>query len=97
MEKITINFKNLVEELENKELKLCFTKNKGDIYIEDAQMNLYAIETYYVKSYLDNLIKKETVVEFNRLDKSKSQNIADWEKEIWEISQVKEFIENHLL
>lgn len=93
MGKITINFKNLVEELENKDLKLCFVKNK-DMFIEDAQLNLYLKETYYAKSYLDKLIKNEEVVEFNQVN---SKYIEEWEKEIWAVSEVKAFIERHSL
>ena len=49
---------------------------------------------YRVGSYLDKLIKDGVVVEFNLVD---SKNIEDWEKEIWSVKEVKEFIERQCL
>lgn len=90
---VVLNFKNVVPELESKNLKLCFLKNSNGIFIEDAQGNLYVIETYRHGSYLDRLIKDGIVVEFNRLDNS----IEDWKKEIWGVPEVEAFIERHSL
>ncbi|MEX3625372.1 hypothetical protein [Viridibacillus arvi] len=96
MEKVIINFKYVVAELKSKELKLCFVKDKG-IFVENAQGNLYIIEVSKHSSHLDRLIKEGVVVEFNRLDNSLTQNIADCEKEIWGVLEVEAFIERHSL
>lgn len=90
--KIILNFKNIISELENKELKIVFLKNRG-IFIEDKQNNMYQID-YHYSSYLDNLIEKGAIVEFNLVDDS---YIMDWEKEIWEIPEVKAFIKRRHL
>lgn len=91
--KIVINFKNIVSELETKKLKLCFLINRG-LFIIDEYNNLYQMELYRVGSYLDNLIKKGITVEFSYVD---SKNINDREKEIWDISEVENFITNIVL
>jgi hypothetical protein len=91
--KIIINFKNIISELERRKLKLCFIKDKG-MFIEDNQNNLYQMELYRYGSYLDKLIKDGTVVKFNLVD---SSYIGDWEKEIWDISRLKNFMERQLL
>ena len=94
--KIAIDFKNIISELETNNLKLCFVGNRG-LFVEDSQNNLYQMETYYIGSYLDNLIKNGIVVEFNRVDDILSRNIKNWEKEIWNISEVKNFIKRQSL
>lgn len=94
--KIVLNFKNIISELENKELKLCFLKFRG-IFIEDNQRNLYQMETYWIGSYLDKLIKDGVIVDFNLVDATRSKNIEDWEKEIWGVLEVKDFIKRQCL
>jgi hypothetical protein len=94
--KIVLDFKNIISELENKNLKICFLKNRG-IFIEDIQKNLYNIETYLNGQYLDRLIKDGVTVKFNLIDISLSKNIMDWEKEIWGVSEVKAFIKRQSL
>lgn len=84
---ITINFGNIVQELENKGLKLCFIANH--IYVQDNHNNLYAMETYYVGSYLDELIRNSTVVNMHLLD----TDVEEWRKEIWNTPEVAEFIQ----
>lgn len=88
--KIVVNFNNIISELEIKGLKICFLKNRG-IFIIDSQNNMYQKEIN-TPSYLDELIKKGITVEFNYIDASISKNIGEWEKEIWEVSEVKNFI-----
>ena len=90
LNKITINFGDIISELESKQFKLCFIKDRG-LFIEDRN-NIYQMETYRTGSYLDRLIKDRIVVEFNKLDISISQNINDWEKEIWDVTEIKSFI-----
>lgn len=91
---IKINFGNIVSELKEKELKLCFLKGRG-MFIEDKNKILYKMENYRHGSYLDNLIKNGITVEFEKVDNSLSENIEDWEKEIWDIAGVKSFIKRH--
>lgn len=87
---LTIDFKNIVSELESKELKLCYFRNGH--FVEDTQGNLYAIEILYHGSYLDKLIKDGNVIEFNRIDDSVVQTVKDYEKKVWGISEVEDFI-----
>ena len=94
--KIVLDFKNIVSELKNKELKLCFLRNRG-LFIEDVNGNLYMMETYRIGSYLDKLVKDGIVVEFNPVGVIRSKNIGEWEKEVWEISEVEAFIKRHCL
>jgi hypothetical protein len=91
--KIIINFKNVVSELESKDLKLCFLRNRG-LFIEDSNNNLYQMELNRSGSYLDKLIKEGTVVEFNLVDAS---YISEWEKELWDVSEVKNFMDRQFI
>ena len=43
---ITVNFNNIISELETKGLKLCFRKNKVGTFIIDSQNNMYQMELY---------------------------------------------------
>lgn len=88
---ITVNFKNILSELELKKIKLCFLKD-GGLFIEDSQNNLYQMETYRQGSYLDKLIKDGIVVNFNKVENYLSENVGDWRKEIWGISEVEDFM-----
>ncbi|EEM25061.1 hypothetical protein CQ064_07925 [Bacillus sp. MYb78] len=92
---IKVNFKNVLSELKEKELKLCFLKGRG-MFIEDKNKILYQMEIYRHGSYLDNLIKNGITVEFEKVGNSLSENIEDWEKEIWGIADVESFIKRHL-
>lgn len=93
---IKVDFKNIISELKEKELKLCFLKGRG-MFIEDINKILYQMEIYRHGSYLDNLIKNGITVEFEKVDSSLSKNIEDWEKEIWGISEVVSFINRILI
>lgn len=98
MDKIVIDFKNILSELEGNNLRICFIRNKSSLFIEDNQNNLYQMESNRQGSYLDKLIKDSVAVEFNFVDTLISQNIGEWEKEIWNVSEVKSFmIRQHLL
>ena len=92
-DKIIIDFKNVVSELESKDLKLCFLRN-GGLFIEDSHKNLYQMELNRSGSYLDKLIKEGTVVEFNLVDAS---YVSEWEKEIWDTKEVKSFIKRQFI
>lgn len=93
---ITINFKNMLTELESKNLNLCFLKNRG-LFIEDNQRNLYQMEVYRRGSYLNKLIKDGIVVKFHQVDDFKSKNVGEWEKEVWGVSEVKDFMKRQSL
>ncbi len=85
---ITVNFKNIIQELEEKQLKLCLIKNKS-WFVVDNQNNYYHIEIYWHGSYLDKLIKEGITVNFNLVD---ATFINEWEKEVWDIAEVQDFI-----
>jgi len=89
--KIKIDFGDILSELEEKNLKLYFLSNRG-LFLADSQNNLYQMELYRQGSYLDKLIKNEITVEFELVETSISKNIGDWEKEIWDVSDVKDFV-----
>ena len=91
--KIVLNFKNIISELEGKELKLVFIKDKG-MFIEDKKNNMYMIELLNYGGYLDRFIKEGAIVKFDLVD---AKNIMDWEKEIWGVPEVKAFIKRHSL
>lgn len=91
MKNITINFGNIVSELEKENLNIVFLRNRG-IFLEDNKKNLYVIENMKHGSYLDNLIKNSEKVNFSLVPKDISKNIEEWEKEIWHVLKVKEFI-----
>jgi len=94
---ITVNFNNIISELETKGLKLCFRKNKVGTFIIDSQNNMYQMELYRQGSYLDKLIKEGVTVEFDYVEASLSKNIGEWEKEIWDVSEVKNFMKRQKL
>lgn len=91
MKNITINFGNIVSELEEGNLNIVFLKNRG-IFLEDNKNNLYNMELEKQGSYLDNLIKNSEKVSFLLVPKTISKNIGEWEREIWSVLEVKEFI-----
>ncbi|WP_024344834.1 hypothetical protein [Lacrimispora indolis] len=93
---ITVNFKDIVAVLEKNNLKICFLKRRG-IFIEDEQKNLYQMENRHTGSYLDKLIKNAVEVTFYLVNPSISQCIEDWEREVWDVTQVKSFIKRHSL
>lgn len=95
-ELIKINFRDILSELESKNLMLCFVSSdihNWGLSVVDKQNNLYRIESSYDHSKLDNLIKDGSCVEFEQVDVSTSKNIEEWEKEIWDVLKVKRFIE----
>lgn len=91
-----INFKHILSELDSKKSKLCFLKDRG-LFIEDDQKNLYQMEVNRQGSYLDRLIRDGIVVKFHQVDTFTTKNIGDWEKEIWGVSEVEQFIKRQSL
>lgn len=88
MNTIVLNFGKILEEMEIKNIELCLIKNRG-WFVKDSTNNLYGIELEKSGSYLDKLIRDKEVVKFNIVDGS---NIEDWEKEFWDVSKTKDFI-----
>lgn len=93
---IAVDFKDILSELKLKKFNLCFLKKRG-LFIEDNQQNLYQMETYKLGSYLDKLIKEGIVVKFHQVEKSLSNNVKDWEKETWGVSEVEAFMKRQSL
>ena len=96
--KIVLNFENILKELEEKELKICFIKG-ASICVQDSQGNLYDIEPYFQHSYLDKLIEDDVRVTFNLIESKETiHNIEKYgKKEIWGIAETKEFMKRQLL
>lgn len=92
---MVIDFKNIISELKNKNLKICFLKDRG-MFIEDKYRNLYMTDCRS-HLYLDKLIRDGDIVTFNLVDNKISKNIGNWEKEILAFSEVKSFIERQNL
>ncbi|ASA22724.1 hypothetical protein [Paenibacillus donghaensis] len=93
--KIIVNFENVLSELEQKKIKLCFLGKKG-LFIEDEHKEFYQMEIYRHSSCLDKLIEEGISVEFNRVENIVS-GIKDWTKEVWGVSEVKAFITSNSL
>lgn len=91
---IVLNFKNIISELKNKKLKLCFIKDNNSIFIEDVKGNLYQIENYRAGTYLDQLIKDNVVAKFDFVNVLLSKNIPDCRKQIWGVIEMENFVKN---
>lgn len=96
LKEIKVNFKNILSEMRLKEVELCFLKNRG-LFIEDSQENLYQMDIYNHGTYLDNLIKKGITLTFYKVESDKNNNMNDWEKEVWSIQEVTDFMKRQNL
>lgn len=93
MKKIIVDFGDLVEEMKEKQIKLCLLLRKGTgWFVIDNQNRFYQIESYYHGGYLDKYIINKTKIEFNLIPTSISDKIEDWERKIWDVEKVKAFI-----
>lgn len=92
MDKIMIDFGDVVEEMKNKKVKLCLLHKRADWFLIDSQNQLYQIESYYCGGYLDRYIKEKIKIEFNIVPISSSNTIEDWEIEMWDVEKVEDFI-----
>lgn len=90
MEKIVIDFGNIIEEMKNKQVELRLFHNGW--FIIDNQKQFYQIDTYYRGGYLDKYIKEKLCIKFNLVPMCVSENIEEWEKEIWDVKKVEDFI-----
>lgn len=79
MNKIVVNFGDLTNELKSKGLRIFIRKtNNPSMFIQDSKDNVYQIETYWVGSYLDKMVKNKISAEFIQIDKN---IIKDYEKD----------------
>jgi len=97
MDKIVVDFGNIIEEMKNKQIKLCLLHKRTGWFIIDNHDRLYHIETYYDGGYLDKFIIEKLHIEFNLVPISVMGNIEEWEKDIWNVEEVKKFIERQHL
>ena len=88
MDKIVVDFGNIIEEMKNKKIKLCRLYERTSWFIIDNQDRMYHIETYYDGGYLDKFI-----IEKLHIPVPVMGNIEEWEKDIWDAKDVKKFIE----
>lgn len=93
MDKIVVDFGNIIEEMKNKKIKLCRLYERTSWFIIDNQDRMYQIETYYDGGYLDKFIIEKLHIEFNLVPVSVMGNIEELEKDIWDAKEVKKFIE----
>lgn len=93
MDKIVVDFGNIIEEMKNKKIKLCRLYERTSWFIIDNQDRMYQIETYYDGGYLDKFIIEKLHIEFNLVPVSAMGNIEELEKDIWDAKEVKKFIE----
>ena len=89
---LEINFGNLIEDLRKNDLKLILLKDKVGMFIQDINNNIYEIETYWLGSYLDKLIKNKATVVFNLIDRNM---ISNFDKEIFTWKNIQDFIEKN--
>lgn len=89
---ITLNFGNIVSELENKNLKLLHIKDNPGLFVVDSKDNLYAIETYHAGGYLDRYIGEKHIISFEQIEHP-VRNFEEWRKTYWDAAWVKDFIE----
>lgn len=97
MKKIVVDFGNLIEEMKNKQIKLCLLHNHIGWFVIDKQNRLYQIETYYCGGFLDKYIIEKLHVEFNIVPKSVNDNVEEWEMDVWSVEDVEKFIERQHL
>ena len=98
MKELFLNFGDIISELKNKGLKFVFIEGINGLFLVDIKGNFYIINNYYFGSYLDNLIKKGIKVPFNIIDnKEKIYNIKQYKKEVWEIIEVRNFMQRQNL
>lgn len=97
---IVIDFKNIISELEAKDVHLCSVYSdvhNWGLCLEDNERNLYIMERYYSHSYPNHLIDNGSVVKFERVDVSISNNVGDWERNVWKQSDLLNFIKRERL
>ena len=88
-DKVVLDFGKIISEMKDKNVKLLLVKDKSWFVIDDNN-NLFAIENYWHNSYLDKLIAKSCVVAFFK----SNVDLSGFNKEIWDIDKVQQFIEN---
>lgn len=91
MNKVIIDFGNIVEEMKRKQINLCLLRNKTWIII-DSQNRFYQMESYYNGGFLDKYIINKIKIEFNLIHKSVNDSVKMYEMEIWDDKKVEDFI-----
>ena len=61
MDKIIIDFGNIVEEMKRKQVRLCLSHNKIGWFLLDSEDKLYQIEPYYYGGFWINSSKKKSI------------------------------------
>lgn len=89
---ITLDFGNIVSELENKNLRLLHLEDTPGFFVVDSKDNIYALETYFAGGYLDRFIGEKHIISFEKTELSAS-NFEEWRKTYWDAAWVKDFIE----
>lgn len=97
MQKIVIDFGNIIEEMKNKQIKLCLLHERTSWFIIDDQNRIYQNEIYYDGGFLDKFIIEKLHIEFNLVPIYVSGNIKEWEKDIWDVDEVRKFIKRQHL
>lgn len=95
---IMIDFKKIISELNSKDVHLCSVISKihdWGLCLEDNEKDLYQMERYYFHSYPNHLIENGAVVKFELVDASISKDVADWERNVWKISDVENFLKRY--
>lgn len=96
MKKISIDFGNIVKELQDKNLKMFVRKSCGGvIYIENNNgefygANLVCVDGSYRHFYLDDVLEKKITVEFNKVEDS--SGLWEWDREYYDFN----FLEEHI-
>lgn len=92
---LTINFGNILSELENKQLKLCVLWSRDlsscNNCIEDSSGQIYLPEAHYLDFCLDKAIGESQIIKFNPI--SDDINVMSHQKIVWDIEKIRNFIE----
>lgn len=87
---LSINFGDIVNELESRDLAIVHIPRLSGMYVEDVNGDLYQIESYYHPGYLDDLITNGRVINFEYMD---NEAIRGYAKEYRGPEYVQDFIE----
>lgn len=89
--KMVIDFGNIVEEMKNRELNICFLHNKW-LSIIDKFGNLYQMELFWVGICLDKLIQNRLIIDFKKCNKLDVSEM--WKHRLWSYKDVQCFIDS---
>lgn len=98
MEKININFGNIINELKDRNLKMFVRKTGGGvIYVENNNGEIYGaslvcIDGIYHCVYLDKLLEKKLTVEFEQI--KDISGLWEWDRKYWDIDYLEDIIKH---